>query len=118
MEFSERFKKLRTDNKLSQTRLAELTGLHYTQIGRYEKGKALPSADILKKLADIFSVSIDYLVEGTTGDSAKSFLHDKELLRLFREVETLDAKDLETIKIFLDAFIAKRKIQEVLEGRK
>ncbi len=113
MNFGERLKELRNKKKMSQSDLAELTGLHYTQIGRYEKNKSLPSSDILKKLAEIFSVSIDYLIEGSTEDAAKSFIHDRDLLKQFTEIETLDPKDKEVIKIFLDAFLTKKHIQEL-----
>ncbi|MBN1364914.1 MAG: helix-turn-helix transcriptional regulator [Syntrophaceae bacterium] len=113
MNFGHRLKELRNRMKLSQSELANLTGLHYTQIGRYEKGKSLPSSDILKKLAEIFSVSIDYLIEGSTEDTAKSHIHDRDLLKQFTEIETLDQKDKEVIKIFLDAFLTKKHIQEL-----
>lgn len=113
MNFGERLKELRNKRSISQSKLAELTNLHYTQIGRYEKSKSLPSSDILKKLAEIFSVSIDYLIEGTTEDTAKSFIHDRDLLKQFKEIEALDQKDKETVKVFLDAFITKKHIQEL-----
>jgi transcriptional regulator with XRE-family HTH domain len=113
MEFSERLRELRNQKKMSQSDLAELTGLHYTQIGRYEKNKSMPSSDILKKMADIFSVSIDYLVEGTSEESAKSHIHDRDLLKQFKEIETLEDKEKEVVKIFLDAFLTKKHIQEL-----
>jgi len=37
---SERIKKLRIENNLTQTELADKVGLTYVQIGRYEKGKS------------------------------------------------------------------------------
>lgn len=113
MNFGERIKELRTSKKLSQTELAELTGLHYTQIGRYENGKSLPSSDILKKLAEVFSVSIDFLIEGSIEDSAKPHIHDRDLLKQFTEIEKLDQKDKEVVKIFLDAFLTKKHIIEL-----
>jgi transcriptional regulator with XRE-family HTH domain len=113
MDFGERLKELRNNKKMSQSELAELAGLHYTQIGRYEKNKSLPSSDILKKLADVFSVSIDFLIEGTTEENAKSYIHDRDLLKQFKEIEELDQKDKEVIKIFLDAFLTKKHIQEL-----
>lgn len=113
MNFGERLKELRNNKKMSQSELAEFAGLHYTQIGRYEKNKSLPSSDILKKLADLFSVSIDYLIEGTTEENAKSHIHDRDLLKQFKEIEELDQKDKEVIKILLDAFLTKKHIQEL-----
>ena len=113
MNFGERLKELRNNKKMTQSELAELTDLHYTQIGRYEKGKTMPSPDVLVKLSDTLSVSIDYLIEGTAEENAKSFIHDRDLLKQFKEIEMLDTKDKEVVKIFLDAFLTKKHIQEL-----
>jgi len=113
MTFGERLKNLREKRKLSQSKLAGLTGLHYTQIGRYEKGKSMPSSDILTKFAEIFSVSIDFLLAGSIEESAESQLLDRDLIKQFKEIETLSEKDKETVKILLDAFITKKHIQEL-----
>ena len=61
---NERIKQLRIDNNLTQSELAEKVGLTYVQIGRYEKGKSNPSADILQKLATALNTSTDYLMNG------------------------------------------------------
>ena len=117
MEFGERLKDIRNKRKMTQTQLAELSGLHYTQIGRYEKNKTMPSSDVLKKLAEVLSVSIDFLIEGTTEETAKSHIHDRDLLRQFQELETLGQKDKEVIKILIDAFLAKKQIQHFVNQR-
>lgn len=113
MDFGKRLKKLRDDKNLSQSELGKLTGLHYTQIGRYEKNKSMPSSDILIKLAEIFSVSIDYLVEGPVEETAKEHIHDRELLKQFEQIEALEDKEKEVVKIFLDAFITKKQLQKL-----
>jgi transcriptional regulator with XRE-family HTH domain len=113
MNFGKRLKKLRDDKDLSQSELGKLTGLHYTQIGRYEKNKSMPSSDILQKLAEIFSVSIDFLIEGTVEEAAKSHIHDRELLKQFEQIEMLDEKEKDVVKVFLDAFITKKQLQKL-----
>ncbi len=92
MAFGDRLKEQRTEKKLSQSKLAHLTDIHYTQIGRYERGDSNPSSTILKKLADILEVSTDYLMEGSTDEVAQSYLKDRDLLRQFQQVETLKIK--------------------------
>ncbi len=114
MSFGQRLKELRLNKKLSQSKLAGLAGLHYTQIGRYERGDSTPSAEVLKKLADILEVSTDYLMEGTTGEVAQSHLHDRELLRQFQQIEKLTDEDKKVVKTFLDAFITKKHLNELV----
>ena len=47
---------------LRQPFVAEGTGITQQQISSYEKGETLPSILTLVKLADLYDVSLDYLV--------------------------------------------------------
>ncbi|MGN0456489.1 MAG: helix-turn-helix domain-containing protein [Acutalibacteraceae bacterium] len=62
MEFSERLKELRTDRDMSQIELAKALNLRSSAISKYENNLTQPSIDTLKKLANIFDVTVDYLV--------------------------------------------------------
>ena len=53
---------LRKEAKLSQTEVAEKLGLGYYTLGKWEQGRAEPSADDLVRLADFFEVSTDFLL--------------------------------------------------------
>ena len=55
--FAERLRELRKQKGLSQTELGERVGVHYTHVGRYERGVSRPAADTLKRLADALGVS-------------------------------------------------------------
>ena len=112
MTVGDRIKQLRTAKGYTQSDLAKLVGLTYIQVGRYEKGKSNPSADVLQKLAVALDTTTDILMSGNT-DEAKAQLSDKELLRQFKEVEKLEASDKHLVKTFIDAFITKRQIQKL-----
>ena len=62
MDFSIRLKELRCDYDMSQTKLAKKLNLKASAISKYEKGITQPSIETLKKLAEIYNVTIDYLV--------------------------------------------------------
>jgi len=109
--FPQRLRQLRKARALSQTQLGELVGLHYTHIGRYERGTSKPSGDALKRLADVLDVSTDYLIEGDTEDAARADFEDRELLRMFKEVDDLPQDDKDFIKRVLDALITKKNLQ-------
>ena len=108
----ERIKQLRIDNNLTQSDLAEKVGLTYVQIGRYEKGKSNPSADVLQKLAIALNTSTDYLMNGES-EQVEAQLVDKELIRQFQEIQKLNADEKHLVKTFLDAFITKKKVQQL-----
>jgi transcriptional regulator with XRE-family HTH domain len=112
--FAERLRALRKQKNLSQTELGKLADLHYTHIGRFERGTSRPSGDTLHRLADALGVSSDYLLEGTTDDAAKARFEDRELLRQFQEVELLPEADKMVIKTLLDAFLTKKQLQSMI----
>jgi transcriptional regulator with XRE-family HTH domain len=112
--FSERLKRARLDKGFSKSDLASEIGVHYSQIGRYEEKGAQPSADVLAKLANALGVSSDYLMNGTPDDLADSSLSDKELLNQFKIIEKLPEGDRSVVKVFLDAFITKNKLKQMV----
>lgn len=57
-----RLKKLRTSKKLTQKQLAEKINVTNVSISGYESGNRFPDTDTLKKIADYFEVSTDYLL--------------------------------------------------------
>jgi transcriptional regulator with XRE-family HTH domain len=51
---------------ISQRQLADATGMTEVSISRYVKGKRIPSAEILGRIADVLGVTTDYLITGKT----------------------------------------------------
>ena len=109
--FAERLRNLRTQRSLSQTELGELVAIHYTHIGRYERGTSRPSADTLNRMAQALGVSTDYLLEGNNEQAACAHFEDRQLLERFQEIQQLSDDDKRVMLVFLDAFLAKKKIQ-------
>ncbi|MCI6914203.1 MAG: helix-turn-helix domain-containing protein [Lachnospiraceae bacterium] len=63
MTFGEKLKKLRKGLKLTQQQLAERVGVAKSVVSYYESGERYPSYDVLVKLAHIFHVTTDYLLD-------------------------------------------------------
>ena len=61
-KFGEKVKKLRKDAGWSQDQLGEKIGIHGRHVGKYETGRALPGSETILKIAEVFNVSIDYLL--------------------------------------------------------
>ncbi len=57
----DRIKQLRLDLSISQKDLARVIGRSKRNIAAYEKNYKCPDMETLKKLADFFQVSLDYL---------------------------------------------------------
>lgn len=60
--FCERLIEQRKLNSFTQRQIADMLGIKQPSYIRYEKGESEPSFENLVKLADIFDVSIDYLL--------------------------------------------------------
>lgn len=112
-QLGERIKQIRKEKGMSQSVLAQKVGLSYAQIGRYETKGVQPSADALKSIADVLGVSPDFLLYGSTDQRANSSLSDSELIQQFKAVEQMNEDDKNVIKQLIDAFITKRKIQQL-----
>jgi len=68
----------------------------------------------MAKLANALEVSTDFLMNGTSDDLADSTLTDKQLLNQFKTIEKLPEKDKNVVKVFLDAFITKGKLKQLV----
>lgn len=66
-----RIRDLREDRDLNQTQVAEILKMSQTGYSKYETGENDIPTNILIKLADFYSVSIDYLL-GQTDNPARN----------------------------------------------
>ena len=55
-------KKLRNEKKWSQQEIAEKLNMNYRVYGTYERGERELPLNLAIKLADLYNVSLDYLV--------------------------------------------------------
>ena len=62
MQFHERLKELRTSHNMTQKDVYTAVGLSMLGYQRYEYGERTPTLPTLIALADLFQVSLDYLV--------------------------------------------------------
>ncbi len=62
MYYYQRLRDMREDSDLSQSQVAELLGISQQQYHLYESGKREIPAHLLKKLANYYKVSTDYLL--------------------------------------------------------
>ncbi len=111
---ADRIQQQRKAKGLSQSELAKAVGIHLSNIGRYERDEAMPSADILNRIAQALTVSQDYLINGAMEEKASAQITDQELLSQFRRVEKLPAAKKAVVKEPLEAFLFKMHVKEQL----
>lgn len=95
-------KALRNELKISQQQLADAIGVSQQSVNKYENQDVEPDIAILIKIAEYFSVSVDYLIGRTPSpDFTVSFL-SKEEKSILSKYKTLTTKEKEIIKLVID----------------
>lgn len=79
-KFSNRLELLRTKNGLSQSKLANKSGVAPAQISRYEAGRNIPSGVVIQRLANALGVSYSYLAHGTEGYTRRPDNDSRQIL--------------------------------------
>jgi len=118
--FGEILKRLRQERNLSQQELADLIGVHVRQISKYEMGTSLPTLERIRRMAEVLDVSADELVFGTSKrrKPAAESLKNPILAERLRTLEQMVTRDeLRSVIDLLDAFIAKKQIDQIARGR-
>lgn len=76
-KFSDVFKKLRIKNKYTQEDIANKFDMTKTGISYWENGKSEPSLEVIEKLAELFNVSIDYLLGNSDTENNYRIMHNR-----------------------------------------
>ncbi len=109
MEFPQRLMHLRKARSLTQQGLADLAGIHLTQVQRYEKSEAQPTLEMIRKLSKALAISADGLLfdEGERGP-------DEALRWQFEAIKQFDDEDRLTAQAVLEGLILKHQAKQHL----
>lgn len=91
---------LRRQSHMSQFQLAKVLKIGTSTLGMYETGKREPSPKVLKRIADYFDVSIDYLLGRKQTEKKTADLADDETIFTY-EGKKIPPEDLEYMKRIL-----------------
>jgi transcriptional regulator with XRE-family HTH domain len=105
MDFGEKLAKLRGDRGLSQSELADIAGVHLSQLGRYESGLSSPTLDVLRRLCVGLGVSAEQLLfdSDERGGSSLSFVAEA--------ASVLDEEEQEIVAGVIDALLYKHQAE-------
>jgi transcriptional regulator with XRE-family HTH domain len=108
-KIGDRIAYLRKAKGISQTALAKSVNASREAIGKYERNEAMPSVETAKKIADVFEVTLDYLVDE---NSLPTF--DKKTVNRLKDIQLLSDDDKKHVFALLDAFLTRTKLQNLL----
>jgi len=107
LKIGNRISELRKAKGWSQGELANKVNASREAIGKYERNEAVPSVETAKNIADVFDVSLDYLV----GDALKPSF-DKRMVERLQDFELLTEEDKNHLFALLDAFLRDAKTKK------
>lgn len=112
MTLGEKLKSCREKSGYTQTFISEKLEVNKATLSSYESGRRKPDYETLTKLADIYEVSIDYLLgrsihhKLTARDTEEMTKEAKEWMRMFNE---LPEESRELFKAAIQGVINKNK---------
>lgn len=103
-------RELRKQHGLTMRELGEKIGVSESTISLYETGKREPNYETLLKIAELFNVSVDYLLRGEEVPAAKTPITDDDIkFALFGGGPVTD-EQFEEVKRFVQ-FVKERNIR-------
>lgn len=77
LSFGSRLKEARKARKLTQAEVANIIGIDFTTISKYENDRSEPDNDTLQKLSSLYSVSTDWLIKGHEAGSGNVVIEEE-----------------------------------------
>jgi len=99
-EIGEKIKKQRRKLGISQEQLAEILGVTYQQIQRYENGMNKLNVENIQRVADALNIPVSYFFEAEkpskAAEKSAAYLPSDEtkLLRHFRKIKSSGSKNI------------------------
>lgn len=105
---SDKIKKLRLKNDLQQKDLVEYLKVAKSTYSQYESGDRTPDLETLKKIANFYNVSVDFLLDNhePSLEEQKQLIKDElgdDAFALFKRLKNATPEQLKYIKLILDA---------------
>ncbi len=114
MKFNKKLVTLRKQKGWSQQDLCDQIGVHIAHLSRLENGKSQPSVELLRKIAQAFGVTMDYLVDEEAEEASPVTIKNKSLAKKLELLEHLDQEDQQTIINVIDSMLTKKKMLDLL----
>lgn len=113
MQIHERFKLLRNASGLTQSEVCKKLGIKQYNLSDYETGRSSPSIDMLIKMADLYQVTMDDLLNRKTDfdkpnntknvDNFDEYITDLNNMKILKRIQKLTDTEKQIIYSTIDA---------------
>jgi transcriptional regulator with XRE-family HTH domain len=115
MILAKRIAQLRQERDWSQTELGKKVGVNQRYVSTWERGQNMPHVETLARLAQVFQVSVDYLLFENIPREGIHKIDDLELYEQFRQAESLPEEQKNAIKQVVGGLLFQQKVKQTQE---
>jgi transcriptional regulator with XRE-family HTH domain len=115
MDIAANIKKLREQQGLIQKQVAAELEIGYSNYNKMENGMREPSVGELQKLAKLFSITIDELINLEKITPKEVVIENKTVSEKVRLISQLDQEDQHAVYRIIDGMLTKNKFQTFFE---
>ena len=110
-----KIKEIRTKKGLLQKQVAEAAGLHPANYNKMEKGEREPSVDALNRIAKLFNITVDQIINYEGEIPQEVTVEDKSILERMKLIEQLDEDDKKALFRIIDGMLTKSKFKDFFQ---
>lgn len=115
MNVGDNIKKLRKEKGLQQKQIAIELDIDQSNYNKIENGKREPSLDLINKLAGLFGVSVDDILNPDKEIPKEVTVEDKTTTEQVRLIQQLDDDDKHVIFKMIETMLTKKKFKDFFQ---
>lgn len=103
------FEQLLQERGITAYKVSKETGITQSTLSDWKRGRSTPKTDNMKKIADYFGVTVDYLMTGEVSRDYGAELSSVDTLAAHFEGEELSEEEMEEIMNYVQFVKSRRK---------
>ena len=108
-----KIRQFREEKNFSQNQLGRKIAVSPQNIGKYEQGITVPSALVVKRMAQVFGVTADTLLNENGQESRVVNVKNVELLKKIEQVDKMEDEDKKAIERIIDFALLKYSVKKL-----
>ncbi len=115
MDLHNKIKSIREDKNLKQIEVAEHIGVDKSAYSKIEKGLRSVTVDELYKMAQLFNMTIDNIINFEGNYPKEVTIEDKTAVEQMQLIQQLDEEDKQTIFKLIDKMLTTKKFKDFFQ---
>jgi transcriptional regulator with XRE-family HTH domain len=115
MNLADNIKAIREEKGLKQIEVASHIGVDKSAYSKIEKGQRSLTVDELQKMAQLFNLSTDQIINYDGKMPREVVIEDKTAVEQMRLIQQLDEEDKQTIFKLIDKMLTNKKFKDFFQ---